>query len=273
MKNKINVLALVFITSLLSGCDYISDLLNSIYENNTVETSCGGTLRVYSESNEYGIAAASVKQRYPNFAAGQAATNPRFVDAHQTGNPFNPHAELAGFGVTMIQIEDGLNLIPVPVENASGVLNEPSLLFFEKGDVADQENWNIIGMGYTFDFDPDVHPTLLAETNLRFDVHEAGYHHTPGDGGFTCATDDNLTAAARDNGLSIDDDACIGISDDDLSLSLNGLVRHGRYWTVHLWFEPNTNRLVRANTDPWCRQAANAVAVTCDAFKTQRSCE
>jgi len=102
-------------------------------------------------------------------------------------------------------------------------------------------------------------------------IHEAGYHHSPGDGGFISATDDNLKRAAIDAGKSIDRQGCFGISRSDLKT--NALdVKHGRLWTVHVWFEPGTRRPTIALTDPWCRQSDHAVTIPSRAFYERGTC-
>ena len=90
-----------------------------------VSTSCGGILFARSTSGTLGTAAATVRSRFPNASVAAASNSPRFMGAHQT-NGFGGQAELEGFGITYIQFTGVAN----PVENASGVLSDPNLLFF-----------------------------------------------------------------------------------------------------------------------------------------------
>jgi hypothetical protein len=213
-------------------------------------------------------AALAVAKKYPNFNAAQKAKNPSYFDAHPCGALATGHAELQGYGVTMIQ-----GKWPKAVENASGDLECPTLLFFQKLK-GDQDCWKIIGMGYTRQYaskktqrPPDDFEGIAASD---WWIHEAGYHHSPGDGGFTCATDDDLKKSARDAGKRIDRAGLCGIAEEDLKTREFRLdKKHGRYWTVHVWFEPGTGLPRIALTDPWKRQSGKAVCVPARAFFKQ----
>jgi hypothetical protein len=236
-----------------------------------VETKCGGRLVVKAGDSPLGVAAVNVAKRYPNFNKAQKAKDPSYFDAHPSGALATGHGELRGFGVTMIQ-----GKWPKAVDNASGRLGDPTLLFFQKVG-KHQDDWKIIGMGYTFKFNQysERPPTSIAAFPAEdWWIHEAGYHHSPGDGGFTCADNDDLKNEARNAGKSVDQAGCIGIDDGDLKTrEFHADKKHGRFWTVHVWFEPNTQRPVVAKTDPWCRQSKDALAVPACAFFRQGSCQ
>jgi hypothetical protein len=235
-----------------------------------VETKCGGRLVVKDKYTPLGAAALDVAKRYPNFNKAQKAKEPSYFDAHPSGALATSHGELQGFGVTMVQ-----GKWPKAVDNASGRLKDPTLLFFQKTGKS-QDDWKIIGMGYTFKFNKDNErpPTNIAAfTEDEWWIHEAGYHRSPGDGGFTCASNDDLKNEARDAGKSIDEAGCFGINNDDLKTrEFHADKKHGRYWTVHVWFEPKTQRTVVAKTDPWCRQSDEALSVPKCAFFRQGGC-
>jgi hypothetical protein len=235
-----------------------------------VDTPCAGKIAVLGSDNRFAVAAREVASRYPDLKTARKATDPSFIDSHPTGALATGHGELKGYGVTMIQ-----GTRPDVVENASGDLADPSLLFFQKTG-KDQDHWGIIGMGYSYqhDRDNDSAPTQIDGISSGiWWLHEAGYHHSPGDGGFTCATNDDLRNSAFDAGKRIDSDGCKGIDREDLKTREFKLDRkHGRYWTVHLWFEPSTRRPTFALADPWCRQSASALTVPSCAFRKQGSC-
>jgi hypothetical protein len=236
-----------------------------------VTTSCGGTQRARAVSSNLGVAAASVIAAFPTAAAAaDVLASPSYMGAHPT-NGLGGQAELEGFGVTFIQEDGFLN----PLENASGALDDPNLLFFQKVGT-NKANWPIIGMGYSFEFDPCSRPIMENIHQCNFLVHEAGYHDSPGTGGFECATNSDLKSSAISAGKSIDSDKCIAIEDLELKdYPFNLDVRHGRIWTVHVWFEPGTKRPIIAETDPFCRQSSSALEVDCgsaDAFSEQGDC-
>jgi hypothetical protein len=234
------------------------------YPTETVATSCGGTLEVNGSDTPLGKAAVDVANRYSDFNKAQKAKNPSYFDSHPSGVFATGHAELSGYGVTMIQ-----GKWPKPLENASGNLSDPSLLFFEKND-GKQNTWQIIGMGYTFKIASDnmAKPSKIDDIPVaQWLIHEAGYHHSPGDGGFTCADNDDLKNSAYKAGKRVDTAGCFGIEKDDLKTKeFKADSKHGRFWTVHIWFEPKTLRPTISKTDPWCRQSKSALRVPSCAF-------
>lgn len=235
-----------------------------------VDTKCGGKLGVFASDSPFGLAASRVAARYPSFNVAQKAKNPSFFDAHPSGIAATSHGELKGFGVTMVQGE-----WPKAVENASGDLADPTLLFFEKTG-KDQDDWKLIGMGYSFKFDTDNEPPPTEIPGVApgiWWIHEAGYHHSPGDGGYTCASNDDLRRSVFDDGKRVDQVGCFGIDKDDLKTGEFHVDRkHGRYWVLHVWFEPKTLRPTISITDPWCRQGNDAVRVSSCAFFKQDQC-
>lgn len=241
------------------------------YPTETVTTNCGGSVEVLGSETPLGQAAADMARRYPDFNTTQKAKDPSYFDAHPSGVLATGHAELGGFGVTMIQ-----GNWPKPVGNATSKLGNPTLLFFQKTDKK-QDYWNIIGMGYTFEFATEnmSPPTKLAEIPAHeWWIHEAGYHHSPGDGGFTCAKNDDLKNKVFNAGKRIDSAGCEGIAKGDLKTREFKLdSKHGRYWTVHVWIDPSTRRPTLQKTDPWCRQSKDALSVPrCAFFQRNGSC-
>lgn len=74
-------------------------------------------------------------------------------------------------------------------------------------------------------------------------------------------------------GKHVDAAGCFRIDDDDLKTrEFHADKKHGRYWVVHVWFEPETLRPAIAKTDPWCRQSGDAVTVPACAFFRQGMC-
>ena len=74
-----------------------------------------------------------------------------------------------------------------------------------------------MGYSYQHDRDNDSGPTQIAGVDPGiWWLHEAGYHRSPGDGGFTCATNDDLQKSAFDAGKRIDAAGCMGIDKEDL---------------------------------------------------------
>ena len=172
-----------------------------------VDPPCAGKIAVFGSDNHLQLPPALVASRYPDFKVARKASNPSFIDAHPSGAFATGHGELKGYGVTMIQ-----GTRPDVVENASGDLADPSLLFFQKTSLA-EDAWDIIGMGYSYQHDRDNNsgPTLIAGVSPgSWWLHEAGYHDSPGDGGFICATNDDLRKSAFDAGKRIDADGLQG---------------------------------------------------------------
>src|SRR6185503_4091294 len=98
-----------------------------------------------------------------------------------------------------------------------------------------RSDWQIIGAGYHFDFDPCERPCMEHVPEWRWLIHEAGWHRTT-DGGFDCVEQHHI-----DNDADIDiDDQCVRIDTDDFS-RIGGVsaAKHERLWTLHIWFEPN----------------------------------
>jgi hypothetical protein len=235
-----------------------------------VEAKCEGKVGVFGTDTPFGVAARQVASRYPNFKTARKADDPSYIDSHPTGMLATGHGELKGYGVTMIQGKrSGV------VENASGDLADPPELFFQKVG-GDEDDWGIIGMGYSYQHDRDDEggPTQISGVDPGiWWLHEAGYHRSPGDGGFTCATNDDLQKSAFEAGKRIDPEGCTGIDRDHLKTREFSVDRkHGRYWVLHVWFEPSTRRPTLALTDPWCRQSADALPVPSCAFRKQGSC-
>ena len=164
-----------------------------------VPSSCGGTVRLEADDSALAVAAKTVRTRFPNLNAAQKSKNPKYFDSHPTGPLGTGHGELKGYGVTMIQGTRSNQVL-----NASGELTDPTELFFHK-DGSNQDNWEIIGMGYAFSYERngEATPVLSGIPSDAWLIHEAGYHHSPGDGRFTCATDDDLKQSAIDAGKKI----------------------------------------------------------------------
>jgi hypothetical protein len=141
----------------------------------------------------------------------------------------------------------------------------PSELFFEMRR-GGERNWPIIGMGYAMEFVPGNRAFLSIDGERKdFLLHEAGYHRL-GDGGFDCAINRNLRRNAVDRGLFIDAAGRRNIRIGDLRRR-TGRIRHGRLWTIHVWFPPEGGAPVIAETDPFGRQNANALDVPDCAFR------
>lgn len=244
-----------------------------VHPSADVHTPCGGTVHVRASDGVLGRAAAQVASEYPNFNSAQKAKDPHFFDAHPSGAFAQKHTELAGFGVTMVQ-----GKWPSPVDNASGSLSDPTLLFYQKSG-SNQEGWEIIGMGYFFEFESDNErpPANFPAIDAKhWWIHDAGYHNVPGDGNFRCASNDDLTNKAYDTGKRIDAKGCHGIEKSDLKTREIVLgkadQKHGRIWTVHVWFEPGKSRPTVKKTDPWCRQDQNALVMPACTFFKQGQC-
>ncbi len=131
----------------------------------------------------------------------------------------------------------------------------------------------LIGMGYSFEITKDGQDPPATMPDVPSDgcfIHEAGYHHSPGDGGFTCACNDDLKGDMPASGLIplVARRSAIPMSRHANSMS----TKHGCYWATHVWFEPTTLRPTFAKTDPWCRQAKDALTVPACAFFTRGNC-
>lgn len=215
-----------------------------------------------------------VKDRYPNLKAANQSKNPKFIDSHPKGFATG-HAELDGFGVTMVahngtepkvNFDKILNADDAPLNSSAW---NPNLLFFEKGKTGKTKQWEIIGMGYSLAFDPTDQPFITVfGTRHDFDVHEAGYHNIV-DGGFKCAEDKNLKKKAKNAGKTVDSQGRHNITRDDLKNRVN-TVKHGRIWSIHIWFDPDGSGWSVGTTDPWGRQDSKAKSVPSCAFYQQR---
>lgn len=240
-----------------------------VYPPADVSTPCGGKVYVQASNSPLGEAADTIARRYPDFNWAQKSKDPHFFDAHPSGVMATNHGELKGFGVTMVR-----GKWPKAMADSSSSLTDPTLLFFDRR-AKKQEDWNIIGMGYSFAFraDNEKPPTTLGFASADWWVHEAGYHHSPGDGGFSCADDKDLKKRVSKAGKHVDAAGCFQIGDDDIKTrEFHVDKKHGRYWAIHVWFEPNTRRPALAKTDPWCRQSSDAVSVPNCAFYKQSAC-
>jgi hypothetical protein len=188
----------------------------------------------------------TVRAKTPTFGAAKAQAGRTWIEAHG-------ETSLTGFGVTLVHVKGPPSLEePIPHDvHASGRLDEPSLLFFQKTDGPQQE-WPLIGVGYHRAFVPCAPPVLDDDgQSIAADswyIHEAGWHHVPiGDGGFTPAT-----AADVQDGVTFDEAGCTDLTADDLRNSQPFFVAHGRAWTVHVWLDGGSCPVV-ALTDPFGR--------------------
>jgi hypothetical protein len=241
----------------------------TIFPAASVDTPCGGRVNVQASDSPLGAAAITIELRYPDFSWAQKAKMPSFIDAHPSGAFATNHGELKGFGVTMVR-----GTRSNVMADKSGSLTDPTLLFFDRRP-KQQDDWKIIGMGYSFALraNKEKPPEALRFAAADWWIHEAGYHHSPGDGGFTCAADKDLKNSVAKAGKHVDAAGCFGIGDDDIVTREFHLdKKHGRYWALHVWFEPKTGRPTIAKTDPWCRQSADAVSVPSCAFFRQGGC-
>ena len=224
---------------------------------------------IHGEGSELAEAAAAIQEKYPNMREAQKATDPKFIDSH-VKNFGTGHAELKGYGVTMIA-HNGSGPKPSTDKLAfwNDELDEPTELFYEKGGALNKKKWKIIGMGYGKDFTSSTPPVLAADgQEYEFLVHEAGYHKL-GDGGFECAENEDIKNKAWDDGVRIDAEGFNIVTRDNLKPRKRFGVRHGRIWTLHVWFEPDTGLPLVAPTDPWERQSFNALSVPSCAFYAQ----
>ncbi len=160
-----------------------------------------------------------------------------------------------------------------PTPSASNILewdgdmNNPTLLLFEKQVTKRRRHWKIIGFGYSslFDTDGELPPPFEVDgISYPFLIHEADYHPVT-NGGFNCADNGNLKTESFESGKRIDSEGRISITRDDMRQK-PGQVKHGRVWTMHIWFDPDTGNPVYAKTDPWHRSGAGSKAVGDCAF-------
>lgn len=255
--------ALVVLSAMvLAGCETLG------LPGDVVRVDDDTVVFVTAQSTSLAIVASEIQSTYPNIEAANDATSPKWVDSHPAG--LN-RGELAGFGVTMIAhdgTEPFLNFNTI--RDATGDLRFPNLLFFRKAKGEGKPNWNVIGMAYSMPYEPGPQPVLhyagadVSDFFYRFLIHEAGYHVVT-NGNFRCAENDDLRNDAVDAGKSITPAARDAITRDDLKTDLDAK-RHGRYWTLHVWFDPDTGRPAIAPTDPWNRQDEDARVVPDCAF-------
>ena len=245
------------------------------------EISVNGTTYLrYRSYSLIGVAAAGIQERYPDMKAARKSKYPKFIDSHPAGSG---HAELEGFGVTMVKHDGGAVPGADDILYSSGRVNDPTLLFFDKGKAGKYEEWEIIGMGYSMIYRPDDRPVLLTQAVIdpanptvvppgdpipghvyRFLMHEAGYHNLT-NGQFIKATDNDLKKKAKDAGKTIDPLGASIIDHDDLKAGSLTTKRHGRVWTLHVWFEPGTGLPVFAEADPWNR-SPGGITIPSSAF-------
>lgn len=212
---------------------------------------------------QFNRAAALVQERFPTMRDAGRSQTPTFIDSHRrTGG--TRHGELEGYGVTMVA-NDGLNILFADQAPMNGFPARPSELFYEMRR-GGPRNWPIIGMGYAMEFEPGDRAFLtIGGERHNFLLHEAGYHRL-GDGGFDCAVNRNLRRAALNRGLFVDEAGRRNIRREDMRVRV-GTIRHGRLWTIHVWFDPLDGTPVIAETDPWERQNNNALPVPECAFR------
>lgn len=231
-----------------------------------VQPGGGSSVLLLAADHPLSLASAAIQNRYPNMAAANDSSSPKFIDSHPAGAN---RGELRGYGVTMIAHEGSEPLVSFDaIQNSSMDVDDPNLLFFEKRN-GSTSTWPLIGAGYANFYVPGQEPRLTQGgidivPAFRFWVHEAGYHRVL-TGAFECATDSNLGRQAVDAGKSLLPIGQHAISRDDIRAKTFSK-RHGRYWTLHVWYDPVTGRPVVAETDPWERQASDARVVPDCAF-------
>ena len=212
---------------------------------------------------QLGRAAERVQERFPTMRDAARFGNPTFIDSHRRTSGIR-HGELEGYGVTMVA-NDGANILFADQEPLNSLAARPSELFFEMRR-GGPRNWPIIGMGYAMEFVPGDRAFLtIDDQRVNFLLHEAGYHRLS-DGGFDCVINRNLRRAAVNRGLFVDAAGRLNIRREDLRVR-PGTIRHGRLWTIHVWFDPIDGTPMVAETDPWQRQNNNALAVDDCAFR------
>jgi hypothetical protein len=157
-----------------------------------------------------------------------------------------------GMGVAMATLDDrpGLQHLVEDLhdEYASGVLSQPSLLFFDMTD-RNWREWELVGFGYHADYEPCTAPQLGCLPRKVWFVHEAGYHNVV-NGSMVLATDDDLIDSSL--AASIDEAGCEDIGHHDLS-TRPLTVAHGRAWDLHVWLDPEGGLPQIDKYDPWTR--------------------
>ncbi len=217
-------------------------------------------------------AAIDIKSRYPTWGDAKAATTTsgsQYKEAHSK-------KELEGFGVTLVTMTGIAN-----VQNWTGDLNDPSLLFFEKDTSLSRQDWPLIGFGYHHEWEdsapsmgscvrPTPDCTSSADFAENFIIHEAGYHVH----GFEVADTGDLRSG---RGI-VDSEGCNRIDKDDLKDTLfagHGIgAKHGRSWTMHIFYAPGTDLPIITTEDPWNRDGGDGWEheVASGAFYEQGEC-
>ncbi|WP_428263361.1 hypothetical protein [Haliangium sp.] len=233
-------------------------------------------------------AAHDIASRYPNWGAAHHD----IVDSSDKiwFHPAHQKKEIEGFGVTLVTMHYTVVLgVKIPSPNDAhwhGDLNEPTLLFFEKQDGVDTDDWPLIGFGYHVDWSDDegmggcVRPEADCTTSdtfvNNFIVHEAGYHIE----GFKPVDDDDLKSGRG----SVDADYCNVIDKNDVK-DPDGICvgceaegvggKHGRAWTMHVWVHPSWKYPLISATDPWNRDDGDGWEYTVEArsFGVQGDCD
>ena len=215
---------------------------------------------LHAADTDLALAAVGVRNKYPKNKDAQKSTDPKFIDSHTKSFGIG-HQELVGFGITMVA-HDGSG--PAPSANSiiewDGDITNPNLLIYQKSR-GNRKDWPIIGMGFStlYDSEDVPDPIVVDGVEYPFLVHEAGYHPIT-NGGFNCADNGDLKTSAYEDGKRIDPEGRHAITRDDLKRKV-GQVRHGRIWSHHVWFEPGTDQIAIAMTDPWRRQNESARAI------------
>ncbi len=162
------------------------------------------------------------------------------------------HANLEGIGASLTRGTCG-DPFWDDIHGVEGDFLQPSILMFEKnGNFASdaaRTDWQVIGAGYHFHFDPCERPCMPTVPEWRWLIHEAGWHRT-GDGGFDCVEQRDVK---NDVDLEITDQ-CVEVEKDDFSrVGKTAAAKHERLWTLHIWFEPGGPGVAVSRRDPWCR--------------------
>ena len=226
-----------------------------------------------------------------------AARYPTWGDAHHDVidsvdnvwyHPAHQKKELEGVGVTLVAmhyVDAGVKVPGTEDAHWTGDLNEPTLLFFEKVDALNADDWPLIGFGYHVGWSDDegmggcVRPvadcTTSDELVKSFLVHEAGYHID----GFDPVDDDDLKSG---RGV-VDANYCNVIDKDDvqdpdlicIGCDAEGVgAKHGRAWTMHVWIHPTFKYPLITGDDPWARDNGNGweYPVEARSFGAQGNC-
>jgi hypothetical protein len=211
--------------------------------------------------------AIDIRARFPTWRdakQGTSISGSQYKEAHT-------EKEIAGFGVTLVTMTGIAN-----VQDWTGNLNDPSLLFFEKDPNLNKNDWPLIGFGYHHEWE-DSAPSMGTCTRptpdcdgsnafkKNFIIHEAGYHNN----GFEPATNSNVKSGHG----SIDAAGCNLIDKDDIKTRVF-MAKHGRAWTMHVFLHPETRAPIITTVDPWSRDGGNGwqYTVASNTFYEQGSC-